>query len=383
MVTTLTPGPATPAAPGRPAPIPLVDLKAQFAPLEEEILGTIREILHSMHLFMGPHLTAFEQAFAAYCDASYCQGLGTGTDALVMALRACGVGAGDEVITVAHSFIATVEAIALVGARPIFVDVDPQTYTMDPAGVEARITPRTRALLPVHLYGQPADMDPLLAIAQQHGLHVIEDACQAHGATYHGRRAGSLGAAAAFSFYFSKNLGAYGEGGAVTTSDPAIDKAIRLLRNHGQAVRYYHDLIGTNARIDEIQAAVLGIKLRYLDEWNTRRRAHAAAYGRLLAGTPLGLPVAAPGREHVYHLYVVRAPERDRLQTWLQERGIGTGIHYPVPIHQQAACAEYDRPSLPVTEALAGEILSLPMYAELTEEQLAYIAGAVHEFYAR
>ncbi len=269
-------------------PIPLVDLQAQYLPLEDEVLGTIRDILRGMHLFLGPQQQAFEAAFAAYCGATACATVGNGTDALVLALRACGIGAGAEVITVAHTFIATAEAIALVGARPVYVDVDPATYTMDPAQVEARITPRTRALIPVHLYGQIADMAPLQAIADRHGLRVIEDACQAHGATYRGQRAGSIGDAAAFSFYFSKNLGAYGEGGAITTRDAAIDAQVRLLRNHGQAQRYYHAVIGTNARMDEIQAAVLAIKLRHLDAWNAARRAHAATYARRAGGHAAG-----------------------------------------------------------------------------------------------
>jgi dTDP-4-amino-4,6-dideoxygalactose transaminase len=362
-------------------PIPLVDLKAQFLPLEEEIIGTIRQVLHSMHLYLGPHLEAFERAFAEYCTVGYCIGVGTGTDALVTALRACGVGQGDEVITASHTFIATAEAIVLSGAHPVFVDIDPYTYTIDPSRIEERVTPHTRAIIPVHLYGQMADMDSISHIAERRGLRVIEDACQAHGATYRGRRAGSIGEVATFSFYFSKNLGAYGEGGAVTTNDPEIDQAVRLLRNHGQSARYYHDILGTNARMDEIQAAVLGIKLRYLDEWNARRRQHAQTYRRLLAGTPLTLPEVAPDREHVYHLYVVRAPDRDRLRDWLQQRQVNTGIHYPVPIHMQQAFSAYDGPTLPVTEIIAAEMLSLPMYPELSDKQLEYIAECIHEFY--
>lgn len=364
--------------------IPLVDLKAQYRPLRDDILSRIDSILDGMHLFLGENVQAFESAFAEYCGVKSAVGVGNGTDALQMALRACGVGPGDEVITVANTFFATVEAIALAGARPVFVDVRPDTHTMDPSQVERRITRRTRAIVPVDLYGQPADMVPILGIARAHRLKVIEDACQAHGALYGDRRAGGLADVAAFSFYFSKNLGAYGEAGAVTTDDPEIAERVRQLRNHGSTRRYHHDLVGTNSRIDEIQAAVLLAKLPHLDDWNEQRRRLADRYNRLLAGAGLGLPVEDRWAKHVYHLYVIRSPERDALTSWLGERGIATGIHYPVPCHLQPAAREWGmaRGMLPVTERLAGEILSLPMYAELTEAQQSRVVEAILDFQA-
>ena len=363
--------------------IPLVDLRAQYAPLKGEILERIANVLDGMNLFLGANVQAFEQEFAAFCGSRYGIGVGDGTAALQLILRAMGIGPGDEVITVAHTFIATGEAIALVGATPVFVDIDPSTYLMDVSQVEAKITPRTKAILPVHLYGQTVDMDPLLAIAKRHGLKVIEDACQAHGAEYRGRRAGSLGDAAAFSFYFSKNLGAYGEGGFVTTNDEALAPRLRMLRDHGSERRYYHDLIGINGRLDEIQAAVLRAKLPHLAEWNILRRRHAQRYSELLKGTPVTTPQEAPGNLPVYHLYVIRAPQRDALQAWLKQQGIGTGIHYPVPIHLQTAFSHlgYRPADLPVTEQIVGEILSLPMYPELTDEQITYTTDAIAAFY--
>jgi len=363
--------------------IPLVDLKAQYAPLKDEILGRIATVLDGMHLFLGENVQAMEKEFAAFCGVRHGIGISDGTAAIQLILRAMGIGPGDEVMTVSHTFIATVEAVALVGATPVFVDIDPTTYLMDVSQVEAKITPRTKAILPVHLYGQTVDMDPLLAIAKRHGLKVIEDACQAHGAEYGGRRAGSLGDAAAFSFYFSKNLGAYGEGGFVTTNDDELAHRLRMLRDHGSERRYYHDLIGLNGRLDEIQAAVLRTKLPHLNGWNAQRRSHARRYGELLRDTPVTVPCAAPGNLPVHHLYVIRAPQRDALQARLKERGIGTGIHYPVPVHLQNAfrSAGYQAGDFPVTERITGEILSLPMYAELTGEQIAYVAESIHAFY--
>jgi dTDP-4-amino-4,6-dideoxygalactose transaminase len=364
--------------------VPLVDLKAQYEPLRGQILDRFDEILGGMRLFLGPNVQAFEQEFAAYQDVAHAIGVSDGTAALQLALMACGLGPGDEMIAPAHTFVATAEAIALTGATPVFVDVDPVTYTLDVAQIEATITPRTRAIVPVHLYGQPADMDPIMDVAARHNLWVVEDACQAHGARYKGRRTGGLGHVAAYSFYFSKNLGAYGEGGAVTTGDEALAARVRVLRDHGSPRRYYHEVIGTNGRLDEMQAAVLRLKLPYLDGWNELRRAHAAEYAQLLSGLPgLTLPQAAAYAEHVYHLYVVRLPRRDELKAYLAERGIGTGIHYPIPCHLQPAFAHlgYSPGDLPVTERIAGEILSLPMYPELTGEQRAYVAGAIHHFY--
>ena len=371
--------------------IPLVDLRKQYAPLKDDILGRIAEILEGMRLFLGPNVQALEQEFAAFCGVPHAIGVSDGTTALQLALMACGVGAGDEVITVSHTFVATAEAISLVGATPVFVDIDPQTYTIDVGQVGERITERTRAIIPVHLYGQTADMDPLLTLAREHGLWVIEDACQAHGARYKGQRAGALGDAAAFSFYYSKNLGAYGEGGMVTTTVDEIAERVRMLRDHGSKQRYHHDLVGMNGRLDEIQAAVLRAKLPYLDRWSQQRRAHARQYRDALMDLDhVVLPAEARWGEHVYHLFVIRVkacPERSRrnrngLRAYLHDKGIATGIHYPIPIHLQPAYRDlgYEKGSFPVTEEYAEQILSLPMYAELTPGSIEYVAEAIRDF---
>lgn len=364
--------------------IPLVDLRAQYDPLKDEIISGIEKIFESMHLFLGENVQGLEKEFAEYCGARYGIGVSDGTNALHIILRAMGIGPGDEVITVSHTFIATVEAIVLAGATPVFVDIDPDTYLMNVSQVEARITPHTRAILPVHLYGQTVDMDPILDIAARHGLRVIEDAAQAHGAAYKGRRAGSLGDAAGFSFYYSKNLGAYGEGGFITTNDPDLYRKMRMIRDHGSERRYYHDLIGLNARLDEIQALALRVKLPHLEEWNEKRRQHAGQYQEQLAGLPVKTPVVCPDNQPVYHMYVIRTAQRDALQVYLKERGVGTGIHYPVPAHMQKSLEflGYMPGDLPVTERIVGGILSLPMYAELTEKQIAYTAEAIREFMA-
>jgi dTDP-4-amino-4,6-dideoxygalactose transaminase len=363
--------------------IPLVDLARQYGPIQEQVHAAFRAILQHMQLFLGPNVQAFEQEYAAYLGAGDCVGVCDGTTALHLALRACGIGAGDEVITVSHTFFATVEAIALAGATPVFVDVAPDTLTMDVAAAERAITSRTRALLPVHLYGRLADMSGLMALARTHNLRVIEDACQAHGARRDGRAAGTFGDVGCFSFYCSKNLGAYGEAGAVVTNDPELAWRVRCLRDHGSAVRYHHDALGLNGRLDELQAAVLRIKLPWLDAWNEARRRHAAQYNSLLAPLPVQTP-ALPGPEHVFHLYVIRTPARDALRAHLAQRGIHTGIHYPVPCHLQRAGALYAPAAgaLPVTEAVAGQILSLPMFPELRDEEIAYIVAAIAEFFA-
>jgi dTDP-4-amino-4,6-dideoxygalactose transaminase len=359
--------------------IPLCDLAAQFRPLKAEVMRAIEDVLDSMHLFLGPNTAAFESEFAAYCGTQFCVTVANGTDALHLALRAANIGPGDEVITVAHTFFATAEAINLVGARPVFVDIDPQTYTLDPSQIESRLTPRTRAIVPVHLYGQIADMDPIMDLADRHGLLVIEDAAQAHGARYRGRRAGSLGHLGCFSFYFSKNLGAYGEAGAVTTSDPELAHRLRLYRDHGSEVRYNHQVFGLNARMDEIQAAVLRIKLPHLDAWNAQRRGHAATYDRLLRGSGVGLPRLVEDGSHVYYVYVIRSERRDELGRYLAALDIGTAIHFPVPIHLQPAAQPlgYRPGDLPHTERAAREVLSIPMYPELTDEQIQRVADAV------
>jgi dTDP-4-amino-4,6-dideoxygalactose transaminase len=363
--------------------IPLVDLKKQYAPLKDEILTGISRVFDGMQLFLGENVQGLEKEFAKFCGVSFGIGVSDGTDALQIILRAMEIGPGDEVITVSHTFIATVEAILLTGARPVFVDIDPHTYIMDVSQVEAKITPHTKAILPVHLYGQTADMDPLLEIAHRHGLRVIEDACQAHGAQYKGKRAGSLGDAAGFSFYYSKNLGAYGEGGFITTDDPELYRKMRMIRDHGSERRYCHDLIGFNGRLDEIQAVVLRAKLPHLEAWNETRRGHAALYNQLLHDTPAMIPVEYPGNRHVYHLYVIRALRRDELQIFLKERGIFTGIHYPVPNHLQQAMSHlgYKPGDFPVTERVVTEVLSLPMFAELTDAEIENVAGMIKEFY--
>ena len=332
-----------------------------------------------MQLFLGPHTRAFENEFATYCGCEYGVGLSSGTDALVLALRACEVGPGEEVITVANSFIATVEAIALVGATPVFVDIDPDTYMMDYRQLESSLTSQTRAIIPVHLYGHAVEMQPVLEFARKHGLRVIEDASQAHGATYEGQRVGSFGDIGCFSLYYSKNLGAYGEAGICVTNDPVLAESLRILRDHGSLVRYQHEILGVNARLDELQAAVLRVKLRYLEQWNAARQAHAHVYKEQLQGVVEAVPIVQPGVSHVYYVYVVRVRERDRFRTLLEQEGIATSIHYPIPIHLQPACARYGytRGMLPVTEDVVERIVSLPMYPELTIEQIQRVINVV------
>ncbi len=364
--------------------IPFVDLKKQYQPLKESILQGFSNVLDGMHLFLGENVQAFENEFARICEVEHGIGVSDGTSAIHLILRAMDVGPGDEVITVSHTFMATVEAIVLSGATPVFVDIDPDTCLMDTTQVEQKITARTKALLPVHLYGQTVDMDPLMEIAEKYHLWVIEDACQAHGARYHEQAAGSLSDAAAFSFYFSKNLGGYGEGGFVSTRNDEIARKVRMLRDHGSETRYHHDLIGWNARLDELQAVVLRAKLPYLLEWNATRRRHAAQYRSGLAGCPLKLPVIKPDNLPNYHLFVIQTPQRDDLQIFLKERGIFTGIHYPIPVHMQKAMdyLGYKTGDFPATEKITREILSLPMYAELTEDDINYITDSVKLFFS-
>lgn len=362
--------------------IPLVDLRAQYGEIAGDIATAWAGVLERCDFILGSELTAFEEELAAYCEAGHAVGVDSGTSALELALRAVGVGPGDEVVTAANTFVASVFAISHCGATPVLVDVDPRTHTLDPDAVARAVTPRTRALLPVHLYGQPADMDPITEIAREHGLRVVEDACQAHGARYRGRRVGALGHAAAFSFFPGKNLGCYGDGGAVVTDDPDVAETVRALRNYGQRRKHHHEAVGFNRRLDTLQAAVLRIKLSRLDQWNGRRREHAATYGRLLGDADLELPAAREDAEHVWHLYVVQHDRRDALAARLAEAGIATGVHYPVPVHLQPAYAALGlRPgAYPVTEAAAGRILSLPMYPELTLETLEQVAIAVETF---
>lgn len=362
--------------------IPLVDLRAGYFPLKAEILSGMTEALDGMQLFLGKNVQQFEKDFAQYCGVDHAIGVASGTDAIEIILRAVGIGAGDEVITVAHTFIATVEAILLCGAVPVFVDIDPRTCLMDVEQIEAKITTRTKAILPVHLYGQTADMLSINRIAKQHGLWVFEDACQAHGAQYNGGFAGGLGDAAAFSTYFTKNLGAYGEGGIITTNNDEIARKSRMLRDHGSSKKYIHDLLGKNARLDELQAVVLRAKLPHLDESNDLRREHASMYNFFLKDSGVQVPHEAVGNRHVYHLYVIQTEKRDELQAYLKEQGVGTGIHYPVPVHLQPAMVNLGgrQGDLPVTEKITTEILSLPMYPELTNEQIAYVANQIIAF---
>ena len=367
------------------ADIPLVDLKAQYRIIRDEVRAAMDDVLEGMQLNLGPNVQAFDKEFAAFCGAKHAIGVGSGTDALQLAIRALGISAGDEVITVSHTFFATVEAILYSGARPILVDVDEKTFNIDLASAVQAITPRTKAIMPVHLYGRTADMKPLLALGKDKGLQIIEDACQAHGAMLDtGTKAGASGRVSAFSFYCSKNLGAYGEAGSITTNDDSLATELRSLREHGQSTRYYHPVIGYNARLDELQAAVLRIKLRRLPEWNARRLAIARHYNDRLASSGVTVPEIPDGGRHVFHCYVIRVPgpKRDALRQYLSERGIGTGVHYPVPIHLQEASAflGYRHGDFPVTERLAAEVVSLPMYAELTDTQVDTVAAAVTAF---
>jgi len=366
--------------------VPFLDLKAQHDPLRQEFNAAIQEVINSSAFAGGPFVAKFEEEFAAFCGSPYAVGVGNGTDAIWFALLALGVGPGDEVITVPHTFIATAEAISFCGATPVFVGVDPVTYTMDPAKIEAAITPRTKALIPVHLYGQTADMDPIMAIAKKHKLFVVEDACQAHGAEYKGRRAGSIGDAGAFSFYPGKNLGAYGEGGAATTNNDTLADWMRAFRDHGSKEKYHHKIIGWNGRLGGIQGAVLSVKLRHLASWNDARRSRAALYRQLLKDVPgVTLPVEAPDRKHVYHLFVIRVADRKGLMDHFAAHEIQCGIHYPVPIHLQEAYHSLGlKPgSFPFCEKSAGEILSLPMFAELKDEQVDFVCEQIKAFLGR
>lgn len=362
--------------------IPLVDLKAQYLSIKDEIDAAIQRVVDSTSFILGPDVRAFEEEFARFCGVQHAVGVDSGTAALHLAFLACDIGPGDEVITTPHTFIATIGMLGRVGARPVFVDIDPRTYNMDPAKIEAAITERTKAILPVHLYGQPAEMDPILEIADRHGLKVIEDAAQAHGAEYKGRRAGGMGHVAIFSFYPGKNLGAYGDAGALVTDDGQIAEKVRLLRNHGRRDKYEHLLQGFNYRMDTLQAAILRAKLPHLEEWNEARRRHAATYREFLSDLDLVLPYEPKHVRAVYHLFVVRLQERDALREHLKARGISTGIHYPIPLHLQPAYHHlgHKEGDFPITEECARQVLSLPLYPELTQAQIEEVAQAIKEF---
>jgi len=359
--------------------IPLVGLYDQYQIIKPEIDEAIQGIINSSAFVGGEDVRRFEEEFAAYCEAKACVGVGNGTDAIYLTLRAMGVGDGDEVITVAHTFIATSEAISMTGARPVFIDINEATMLMDPALIEPALTPRTKAIIPVHLYGQPCDMDAIMVIAERHGLKVIEDAAQAHGARWRGRRVGSIGDASCFSFYPGKNLGAFGDAGAVVSNDPDLIERIRMLANHGRLEKYTHKIEGVNSRLDAMQAAILRVKLRHLEQWNESRRRHADFYFESFSGGEMQLPVVHEHAEPVWHLFVVRVADREALQTLLKNAGIATGVHYPVPLHQQPAYEKHDagKHELPVTERVAAHVVSLPMYPELTDSQLERIVNAV------
>ena len=390
--------------------IPILDLKAQYESIKDEIDVAIADVLESTQFILGPAVRELEQRVASTCGCQYGVGVASGTDALRLTLTALGVGPGDEVITTPFTFIATANTISHCGARPVFVDVDPRTYNMDPVAIEAAITERTKAIMPVHLYGQPADMDPIMELAEAHGLYVVEDCAQAIGARYHSRRTtndqrptsderrttndeplvvgrwslvGSLGHAGCLSFYPTKNLGAYGDGGMVVTDDAALAERLDVLRRQGGKKKYHAEVLGFNSRLDSLQAAILGVKLTYLDDWNAARRRVAQRYNELLADLPVTIPYESPNGVHVYHQYTIRAPQRDELASYLKGRGIGTMIYYPVPLHLQGLYAGlgYGEGSLPASEAASREVLSLPMYPELTEAQQVAVAEAIRGFY--
>lgn len=361
--------------------IQFVDLKREYQEIKEEINQAIQRVLESRWFILGKELEAFEKEFAEYIGVKHVIGVNSGSDALYLAVKALGIGKGDEVITVSHTFISTVDAITRNGAKPVFVDIDPETYTMDVSQIEKKITERTKAIIPVHLYGHPADMDQIMEIAEKYDLYVIEDASQAHGAEYKGKKVGNIGHIGCFSFYPTKNLGAYGDAGAIVTNDDELAEKLRMLRNYGSPKKYYHEFIGVNSRLDEIQAAVLRVKLKYLNEWNEKRRKIAKLYNELLEDSDVIMPIEKEWAKHVYHLYVIRHGERDKLQQHLLKNGIKTQIHYPVPVHMQEAYLNLGiNAKLPVTERVSKEILSLPMYPWLKNEEIEYISEIIRKF---
>ena len=360
--------------------IPFVDLKAQYHSLKPEIDQAVLNVLETSQFILGSEVAAFEESFAAYSGVKYGVAVNSGTSALHLSLLVAGIGAGDEVITTPFTFVATVAAIGYTNAKPVFVDIHRRSFTMDPNLIEAKITPRTKAIIPVHLYGQPADMDSIMAIAKKHNLIVIEDAAQAHGAEYKGKRVGGIGDLGCFSFYPGKNLGAYGEGGLVTTNNVEYNRVLRMLRDWGAEKKYQHDLKGYNYRMEGMQGAILKVKMKYIEQWTEARRAHAAKYSELIKSVPT--PEEMNYARHVYHVYAVRTKQRDALQKKLHDQGISTGIHYPIPIHLLKAWSELGHKvgDFPQSEAAANETLSLPMFAELTDEQIEIVSGAVNNW---
>ena len=365
--------------------IPLADLKAQYNSMKPEIDNAIQGVLNSTSFIMGEELERFEEKFALFCNTKYAIGVANGSDALILSLRACGIGKGDEVITVPHTFIATAEAISNVGGKIIFVDIDSKTYTIDVSKIEEKISNKTKAIIPVHLYGQPADMDPIIKLAKKFNLKIIEDAAQAHGAEYKDKKVGSMGDVACFSFYPGKNLGAYGDAGMITTNSEEIAKKVKLLRNHGRITKKYeHEIEGYSSRLDNLQAAILRVKLKYLNKWNDLRRRNAKKYNELLSNIGgINTPYEADYAKHVYHLYVVRTEERDKLREELKSNGVTTGIHYPIPLHLQPAYnyLGYKRGDFPITEECSKEILSLPMFAELGDRHIEEIVKLIKNYY--
>jgi dTDP-4-amino-4,6-dideoxygalactose transaminase len=360
--------------------IPFIDLTREYAEIGDEITSIIQRTLENGWFILGQQLKEFEREFSRYIGAKYGIGVNSGSDALFLALKALGVDENSEVITVSHTFISTADSIVRCGAKPVFVDIEPETYCINPALIEDKITEKTKAILPVHLYGHPAHMGYILEIAKEHGLSVVEDACQAHGAEYNGKKVGSIGDVGCFSFYPAKNIGAYGDGGFVTTNDSSLAERIKLLRNYGQSKKYHHDCVGVNSRLDELQAAVLRIKLSRLGMWNEQRRRIAKLYAEVLDQKGIILPAERTYAKHVYHLFVTRLAKRDKCQRFLQKRGIQTQIHYPIPVHKQNAYKEFETAKdLSVTEAICNEILSLPLYPSLTDEEVAYIGGALKD----
>ena len=361
-------------------PVPVLDLAAQYRSIENDINAAIQRVLASQHFILGPEVKALEQEVAQYCGRKFGVGVASGTDALTLALCACGIGPGDEVIVPSFTFIATADCVSLLGAIPVFADIDPESFCLDPLQVARKITGRTRAIIPVHLYGQAADMDPILMLARVHNLKVIEDTAQAIGARYNGRKAASMGDAGCLSFFPSKNLGGYGDGGMVVTDSEELAIQLRSLRAHGTTRKYFSVRQGWNSRLDELQAAILRVKLQHLDDWGSARRLRAAAYARLLSDiSAITVPVTLPGREHVFHQYTIRVPRRDAVLKALAERGIGSTVYYPVPIHLQPIydSLEYKQGDLPETERAAAEVLSLPIYPEMTDAQMESVAAAL------
>jgi dTDP-4-amino-4,6-dideoxygalactose transaminase len=360
--------------------IPMVDLRRQYESIKAEIDAAIRGVLEKTQFILGPNVAELECEIAGYHDVSQAVGVASGTDALLLALRACDFRPGDEVITTPFTFIATAEVIGLLQARPVFVDIDPGTYNIDPALIEKKITARTRAIIPVHLFGHAADMDPIMDIGRRHGLKVIEDCAQAFGALYRGRRVGSIGDFGCFSFFPSKNLACYGDGGMVITRDQGMAEKIRILRNHGGRVKYHHDVLGYNSRLDEIQAAVLRVKLRRIEAWNEGRRRAAALYRTFIRREDITLPVEAPDCKHVYHQFTIRSPKRDRIMADLSSRGIASAVYYPVPLHLQKVFAGLGSDdTLKVSERSSAEVLSLPMFPEITEEEVRQVSDAINQ----